>query len=236
MSYLQRTEMLLGQEGLARLQGATVCLFGLGGVGGACFEALVRMGVGTIHVVDADEFNETNLNRQILSTRDNLGKKKVDVAEERAKQINPQARIVKHPIFYLPESAGELDFGSLDFVVDAIDTVSAKVDIIKRCQESGVPMVSCLGCGNRLDPSKLVIKDLFQTTDDPLAKVMRKKCRELGVKQLRVVCSMEKPIVPKFHVESDSPTRRDVPGSAAMVPPAAGYLLAYEAVRVLLGM
>lgn len=236
MDFTQRTEMLLGDEAIEKLSRSTVAVFGLGGVGGACFEALLRMGVGTIHVIDADRFNESNLNRQILSTRDELGQLKVEAAIRRAAQINPDATIVPHPIFFLPESEGVIPFDSLDFVVDAIDTVSAKVHIIKRCEELGVPMVSCLGCGNRLDPSKLILTDLFKTEGDPLAKVLRKKCRDLGIKKLRVVCSTEEPMKPRFQVASDSPSRRDVPGSAAFVPPAAGYLLAYEAVRQLLNL
>ena len=234
MDFTQRTEMLLGQEALEKLAKSTVAVFGLGGVGGASFEALVRMGVGTIHVIDADAFNESNLNRQILSTRENLGRLKVDVAEERAHSINPEAKIIKHPLFYLPENASQIPFEAFDFVIDAIDTVSAKVDIIQTCHRFGIPMVSCLGCGNRLDPSKLIRTDLFKTQGDPLAKVLRKKGRELGIDALPVVCSTEEPIKPQFKVESDSPTRRDVPGSASFVPPAAGYLLAYEAVRRLL--
>ncbi len=236
MDFTQRTEMLLGKEATESLANKTVAVFGLGGVGGAAFEALVRMGVGHIHVIDADRFNVSNLNRQILSTREQIGRLKVDVAEERAKAINPDIEIAKHPLFYLPETAGEIPFGDFDFVIDAIDTVSAKVDIIRVCKEKNIPMVSCLGCGNRLDPSKLFLTDLFKTHGDPLAKVLRKKCRDMGISSLRVVCSSEEPLEPKFKVESDSPTRRDVPGSAAFVPPAAGYLLAYEAVRVMMNL
>lgn len=234
MDFTQRTEMLLGEKALKILAGSTVAVFGLGGVGGACFEALVRSGVGTLHLIDNDCFSESNLNRQILSSQENLGRQKVDVAEERARSINPNVRIVKHPLFVLPENMASIPFDSFDFVVDAIDTVSAKVSIIEICHRLGIPMVSCLGCGNRLDPSKLLLTDLYKTQGDPLAKVLRKKCRDLGVTSLRVVCSSEEPIRPKFKIESDSPTRRDVPGSAPFVPPAAGYLLAYEAVRVLL--
>ena len=236
MDFTQRTEMLLGDEAIEKLSRSTVAVFGLGGVGGACFEALLRMGVGTIHVIDADRFNESNLNRQILSTRDELGQLKVEAAIRRAAAINPEAKIIPHPIFFLPDSEGDVPFDSLDFVVDAIDTVAAKVQIIQRCEELGVPMVSCLGCGNRLDPSKLILTDLFKTEGDPLAKVLRKKCRDLGIKKLRVVCSAEESMKPRFQVASDSPSRRDVPGSAAFVPPAAGYLLAYEAVRQLLNL
>lgn len=234
MDFLQRTEMLLGAEALRKLSSARVAIFGLGGVGGGALEALARMGIGEFHLIDPDDFNESNLNRQILSTRSALGKKKVDVAKERVLSINPEAKVFTYPCFFLPEDT-TIDFSQFDFVIDAIDTVKAKVGIIARCKELGIPMVSCMGCGNRLDPSKLRVTDLFKTENDPLAKVMRKKCRELGVKHLPVVYSIEEPLTPRFKVESDSPVRRDVPGSCALVPPVAGYLLAHYAVTQIIG-
>ena len=234
MSFTLRTEMLLGEDALNRLSRSRVAVFGLGGVGGAALEALVRMGVGELHLIDADAFNESNLNRQILSTRENLGQPKVEVAKNRVLSIDPEAKVFLYPLFYLPGEDNGIPFDAFDFVVDAIDTVSAKADIIRVCHEKGIPMVSCMGCGNRMDPSSLRLVDLFKTENDPLAKIMRKKCRELGVKALPVVYSIEPSMKPKFQVDSDSPTRRDVPGSTALVPPVAGYFLAYQAVKMLL--
>lgn len=225
--------MLLGEDSLRKLADSSVALFGLGGVGGGALEALARMGIGEFHLIDADVFSLSNLNRQILSTRESVGKKKVDVARERVLSINPEAKVFTYPVFYLPEDE-TIDFSRFDFVIDAIDTVKAKLGIIERCHRLGIPIVSCMGCGNRLDPSKLTLTDLYKTQGDPLSKVMRKRCRELGIDSLPVVYSTEEPIKPKFEVESDSPVRRDVPGSAALVPPVAGYLLAYHCVMSLL--
>lgn len=226
--------MLLGKEALEKLSLSRIALFGLGGVGGGALEALARMGVGEFHLVDPDEFNPTNLNRQILATAQTLGRKKVEVAKERVLSINPEAKVFIYPCFYLPDEPGDIDFARFDFVIDAIDTVKAKLGIIEECAKRGVPMISCMGCGNRMDPTKLCVKDLYRTENDPLAKVMRKRCRELGIKSLPVVCSAEEPIPPLFQVESDSPVRRDVPGSAAFVPTVAGYLLAHYAVGELI--
>ena len=234
MDFTIRSEMLIGQDAIKKLASSSVALFGLGGVGGAALEALARAGVGTFHLVDPDSFNTSNLNRQILATRDTIGVKKVEVARARVLAINPNAKVYVYPIFYLPHQDTSLDFHDFDFVIDAIDTVSAKVDIIRRCHDLGIPMVSCMGCGNRMDPSKLSLTDLFKTEGDPLSKVLRQKCRGLGINHLRVVYSTEPPMTPLFHIESDSPTRRDVPGSLPFVPPAAGFLLAKEAVCVLL--
>lgn len=232
--WLQRSACLLGDDALSRLSSASVAIFGLGGVGGAAVEALARMGVGTFHLVDPDCFATTNLNRQILSQLENIGEKKVDVAKRRILSINPDAKVFGYPVFYLPETREAIDLSHVDFLIDAIDTVSAKCDLYRRAKEEGIPMVSCLGMGNRMDPTKIVLGDIFDTKDDPLAKVLRKKCREMGMKKLRVVYSLEKPMKKKFALESSPSTRRDTPASCALVPPVAGYYLAYEAVNVLL--
>ncbi|MCR5349095.1 MAG: tRNA threonylcarbamoyladenosine dehydratase [Bacilli bacterium] len=235
MSFTTRTEMVLGEEAIVKLSSARVAVFGLGGVGGAAMEALVRAGVGELHLIDPDTFNESNLNRQILSSVDTLGKKKTDVAKARALAINPIIHVYTYPIFFLPDHESELPFDQFDFVIDAIDTLSAKVAIALECKQRGIPMIACLGCGNRINPSALKVTDLFKTEGDPLAKAMRKACREKGIDRLPVVFSTEAPIPPLFKIESDSPTRRDVPGSTPFVPPVAGYLLAQYAVMRLIG-
>lgn len=226
--------MLIGEEAVAKLHKARVMVFGLGGVGGNAVEALARAGVGEFDLIDADSFVLSNLNRQALSSLPNVGKMKVDVAEERIKSINPDAIVHKHAHFYLPEDPGDIEIEKADFVIDAIDTVSAKMDIIIKCHALGIPMISALGCGNRLDPSKLVVTDIHKTELDPLAKVIRRNCREAGIKSLRVVYSKEAPIKPLMPALEQGEQRRFIPGSSPFVPPAAGILLAYEAVNTLL--
>ena len=233
MEFLTRTKMLLGEEQLRVLSSSSVAIFGLGGVGGGALEALARMGIGTFHLIDADDFHESNLNRQILSTRENLGQRKIDVAENRVRSINPNASAFTYPMFFLPGVEG-VDFSKFDFVIDAVDTVAAKKEILLRCHDAHIPVVAAMGCGNRLDPTKLVITDIYKTSGDPLSKIMRKYCREQGIASLTVVASTEEPMTPLFKIEGDGPSRRDVPGSAAFVPTVAGYLLAYECVRALL--
>ena len=235
MSFTERSEMIFGKENIAKLSRASVAVFGLGGVGGSAVEALARAGVGEFHLIDSDRFSESNLNRQMLATRDAVGRLKVEVAKERILSINPDAIVRVYPIFFLPESEGSIPFAKLDYVVDAIDTVSAKILIAKRCHEAGIPIVSCMGCGNRIDPQKLCVMDLFDTKNDPLARVMRRELRKLGINSLPVVCSDETPIKPLFTISSDAPTRRDVPGSTPFVPPVAGYLLSREVVLGLMG-
>ena len=232
---LIRSEMLLGKPALEKLSSCSVAVFGLGGVGGSAVEALARLGIGEFHLIDPDTFNETNMNRQLLATNETLGKKKVEVAKNRILSINPDAKVHCYDEFFLPNKETNLDFSRFDFVVDAIDTISAKLEIIRRCAELHIPMASSLGMGNRMDPGQVKSGDLFETTHDPLAKALRKGCREMGVTSLRVVYSLEPPLEPKFRLASDGPSRRDVPGSLALVPPVAGYLLAHEALKALLG-
>ena len=234
MDFTTRSEMILGKENLDLLAMKSVAVFGLGGVGGAAVEALARVGIGTFYLVDPDSFNRSNINRQLLATENTLGKKKVDVARERILSINPNANVFTYPVFYLPHQDTALDFLKFDYVIDAIDTVTAKVDIIRRCKENGIGIVSCMGCGNRIDPSKLRVEDIYRTHDDPLAKVIRQKCRQMGIESLTVVYSVEEPLTPLFKIQSDSATRRDVPGSTPFVPPVAGYLLAQTAVMNML--
>ncbi|MBQ1471961.1 MAG: tRNA threonylcarbamoyladenosine dehydratase [Eubacterium sp.] len=234
----QRTARLLGPEAITRLSGCRVLLFGVGGVGGYALEALARSGVGTLDIVDNDEVNLTNINRQILATEDTIGRPKVEVARERVLSINPAILVNTYPVFYLPCLGDHVDFGAYDYVIDAIDTVSAKLDIISRCHAAGTPVISAMGCGNRLDPSKLMVSDISKTHTDPLSKVVRRELRKRGIPHLKVVWSTEAPIrpmelpdTPAQSPADGAPVRRSVPGSTAFVPPAAGLLLASEVVR-----
>ena len=224
-----RTELLLGADGMEKLKNARVAVFGIGGVGGHAFEALVRSGVGTIDIFDNDTVALTNLNRQIIATRETLGKSKVDAAKERALSINPNVTINAHNCFFMPETADEFDFANYDYVIDAIDTVKGKIEIIMRADKANVPVISCMGAGNKLDPTKFEVTDIYKTSVCPLARTMRYELRRRGIKKLKVVYSKEEPIKP---LESSEQTvRRSVPGSTAFVPAVAGLIAAGEAVK-----
>lgn len=225
-----RFEMLIGKEALLALKHKKVIIFGVGGVGGYALEGLVRSGVGHIDIVDMDDVAESNLNRQIIATRDSIGKAKVDVAKARALSINPDAVITIHKHFYLPDDRGDIDLSQFDYVIDAIDTVKAKLDIISECARLGVPLISSMGCGNRMDPSKLRYADLYKTKNDPLSKVMRKECKKLGIKRLPVVYSEE---LPKKSAAPEE-NGRHIPASSAFVPSAAGLFIASKVVRELI--
>lgn len=247
-----RTELLLGEEGMSKLKNSKVLIFGVGGVGGYVVEALARSGIGHLALVDSDVVDITNINRQIIATLDVVGRPKVEVFRERIKAISPDTSVETHQVFYLPAAnlskeaqtsntisledmsttvnADYFDFKAFDYVVDAIDTVAAKLDIIERCNKCGTPIISAMGCGNRLDPSKLVITDIFKTENDPLAKVIRKGLRDRRIKKLKVVASTELPTKP---VDINN-GKRSVPGSTAFVPPAAGLLIASQVVRDIL--
>ena len=194
--WCQRTEMLLGREAIDLLSKAHVAVIGIGGVGGYIVEALVRSGIGSLDLIDKDEVSESNLNRQIIATRKTLGKNKTEVARERVLSINPDCKVLIHPVFYLPETADTFDFTQYDYVVDAIDTVTGKLAIIEKAVREGVPVISCMGTGNKLDPSQLRVSDLYETSVCPLAKVMRRECRKRGIEKLKVVYSKEEPIRP----------------------------------------
>ena len=224
-----RTELLLGADGMEKLKNARVAVFGIGGVGGHAFEALVRSGVGTIDIFDNDTVALTNLNRQIIATRETLGKSKVDAAKERALSINPNVTVNAHNCFFMPETADEFDFTNYDYVIDAIDTVKGKIEIIMRADKANVPVISCMGAGNKLDPTKFEVTDIYKTSVCPLARTMRYELRRRGIKKLKVVYSKEEPIKP---LESSEQTvRRSVPGSTAFVPAVAGLIAAGEAVK-----
>ena len=235
-----RTELLLGAQALETLRGSRVCVFGVGGVGGYVVEALARSGVGHIDIVDNDDVALSNLNRQIIALHSSIGRPKVDVARERILDINPEAKVTVHKCFYLPETASEFDFSSFDYVVDAIDTVTAKIDIIMKCNEVGTPIISSMGTGNKLDPTKVQVTDIYKTEIDPLAKVMRRELKKRGLKRLKVVYSSEEPIKPneelvQAELEATGSTKRSIPGSTAFVPPVAGLVIAREVVMDIIG-
>ena len=218
MSQFVRSEILLGKENIEKLKNAHVIIFGVGGVGSYVSEALCRSGVGEITVVDSDVLSESNINRQLIALHSTIGRKKVDVIEERIKDINPKCIVHKKDMFYLPGNSGEIDFSGVDFVVDAIDTVTAKIDIICRCKSENIPVISSMGTGNKLEPSMLKIEDLYKTSVCPLARVMRRELKARGIKNLTVLYSEEKPIEPM--VED-----KRTPGSVAFVPSVAGLMI-----------
>ena len=233
--------MLIGTEALERLRGARVAVFGVGGVGGFVVEALARSGVGAFDLIDNDVVAESNINRQIIATHDTIGKYKVDVMKERILSINPQARVQVHPCFFLPENAAGFDFCEYTYVVDAVDTVTAKLEIIMRAKAAGVPVISSMGTGNKLDPTKFVVTDIHKTSVCPLAKVMRRELKKRGVENLKVVYSTEeamKPLAidePKGVAETmqnaAASTRRSTPGSMSFVPSVAGLIVAGEVIK-----
>lgn len=228
-----RTRMVLGSEALERLKACRVALFGLGGVGGYVLEALVRSGVGALDLIDNDTIVQSNLNRQILALHSTLGEQKTEAAARRTLDINPEVKLRTWPLFVTADNAGSFPFEEYDYIVDAIDTVSAKIALIRLAQDKGVPILSSMGTGNRCDPSKLRIDDLANTRDDPLSRVMRKELRRLGIEHVKVLCSSELPQKREPGEETKGNPPRPVPGSTAFVPPAAGLLIAAEVVREL---
>lgn len=220
-----RSIRVMGKSALELLRTKRVAVFGIGGVGGGVVEALARSGVGTLDLIDNDVFDLSNLNRQLYATYATLGQYKVDAAKERIHLIDPDIQVNTYRCFYLPETKDAFDFSQWDYVVDAVDTVTAKLSIIEEAMKCNVPVISCMGCGNRVDPSKLAVMDLYQTAYDPLAKVMRYECRRRGIRKLKAVCSTEKPIRP-LPGEVQEQKNRHAPGSTAFVPPAAGFLAA----------
>ena len=233
LNQFSRTELLLGKEAMEGLENKRVAIFGIGGVGGYVCEALVRSGVGHFDLVDNDTVSLTNINRQIIATHSTVGRQKVEVMKERMLDINPNADISIHQCFFLPENANEFSFETYDYVVDAVDTVTAKIEIIMKCKELGVPVISAMGAGNKLDPSRFRVADIYKTTMCPLAKVMRKEMKKRGVKDLKVVFSDEMPVSPieTENVEPLNPGKRATPGSIAFAPSAAGLVLASEVIK-----
>lgn len=230
-----RFEMLVGKEAVEKLSQKKVIVFGVGGVGGYVCESLARSGIGTIDIVDSDRVDITNINRQIIALQSNIGEYKTSVMESRLKSINPEISVKSYNMFYLPENESEIDLTKYDFVIDAIDTVSAKINLAVRCQESGVPIISSMGTGNKLDLTKIVITDIYKTKVCPLARVMRSLCKKNNIKKLTVVYSEEEPRKPFFQPSEDyGKTAKATPASSAFVPPAAGLTIGSFVVRKLL--
>jgi len=234
-----RTQMVIGEEALEKLCNSKVCVFGVGGVGGYVIEALARSGVGEIDIVDNDKICLTNLNRQIIATRSSIGRYKVDVMKDRIHDINPDAVVNVHKCFYLPETRDEFNFAEYDYVVDAIDTVTAKIDIILQCQATGTPIISSMGTGNKLNPAMLEVTDIYKTENDPLARVMRRELKKRDIRSLKVVYSKEKALKPLVNEMENSGEvkgtgRRIAPGSTSFVPPVAGLIAASEVIKDLI--
>lgn len=235
INQFSRTELLLGSDGIEKLHRAHAAVFGVGGVGGYVIEALVRSGIGQLDIFDNDTVSLTNLNRQIIATRDTIGRSKVDVMRERAISINPDIIINAHNCFYMPDNSDKFDFSRYSYIVDAIDTVTGKLEIIMQAQKAEVPVISCMGTGNKLDITQLEVADIYETSVCPLARVMRRELKNRGVKKLRVVYSKEKPITPDMALCGEQTGKRSIPGSTAFVPAAAGLIAAGEVVRYLTG-
>lgn len=245
LNQFSRSQLLLGESNMKKLSEARVAIFGIGGVGGYVAEALARTGVGSFVLIDDDKVCLTNINRQIIATRKTVGQYKTDVMRERILDINPDAEVEVRKCFFLPETAHEFDFTQYSYVVDAVDTVTAKLEIIMQATQNNVPVISCMGAGNKLDPTQFQVTDLYKTTMCPLAKVMRRECKKRGVQKLKVVYSPEKPTRPIEDMsiscrancicppgaEHKCTERRDIPGSVAFVPSVAGLIAAGEVIK-----
>ena len=230
--WLIRTKALYGAEAVEKFAKARVAVFGIGGVGGHTAEGLVRSGIGSIDIIDGDSVAESNLNRQIIASRDAVGKDKVNVMKDRILSINPECHVNAVKMFILPENSNEIDFGNYDYVVDAIDTVSGKMAIIESANEKGVPVISAMGAGNKLDPTAFIVSDIYKTEVCPLAKTIRKLCRERGIDSLKVVYSKEKAITPYCDaVAEEENGKRRIIGSNAVVPAVAGLIIASQVLK-----
>ncbi|SFG14955.1 tRNA A37 threonylcarbamoyladenosine dehydratase [Lachnospiraceae bacterium C7] len=245
LEQFSRTQLILGQEAVEKLNNSRVIVFGIGGVGGFVVEALVRSGIGAIDIVDNDDVCLSNINRQIIATHDTVGKVKVDAMEKRILSINPQCKITKHKCFFLPETKEQFDFTQYDYIVDAVDTVTAKIALVMAAKEANVPIISSMGAGNKINPTMFEVADIYKTSVCPLAKVMRKELKKRGVEKLKVVYSKEKALTPKVEKNSsdvekedvnDDSKRRAVPGSVSFVPPVVGYIIASEIIKDITGI
>ncbi len=233
MNQYARTELLFGSAAMEKLRNSRVAVFGIGGVGGYAVEALARSGVGTLDLIDADRVSLTNLNRQIIATHQTIGTYKVDAAQARIREIDPSIQVNAFRCFFMPDTAEQFDFTQYNYVIDAIDTVTGKIEIIRRAKASGVPVISAMGAGNKLDPTAFRVADIYETKVCPLARIMRHELRRLGIDSLKVVYSEEKPLCPQTSAEPEEaqPGRRSVPGSNAFVPAATGLILAGAVIR-----
>lgn len=248
LNQFSRTQLLLGKDGMEKLKNSRVAVFGVGGVGGYAVEALARSGVGALDLIDDDRVCLTNINRQIYATRKSVGKHKVDVAQERVNDINPDCVVRTYKTFYMPDTADQFDFSEYDYVIDAIDTVTGKLELVMRAQACGTPIISSMGAGNKMNPTAFEVTDLYKTSICPLAKVMRRECKKRGIKKLKVVYSKEPPIRPledmsiscRQHcicppgAERKCTERRDIPGSTAFVPSVVGLIIAGEVIKDLI--
>lgn len=250
LNQFSRTELLFGREAMERLAAARVAVFGIGGVGGYTVEALARSGVGALDLIDDDRICLTNINRQLLATRNSVGKYKVDEAEQRILSINPKCTVTTYKTFYLPDTEKEFDFTQYDYIVDAIDTVSGKLALIVNAQAAGTPIISSMGAGNKLDPTAFRVADIYKTSVDPLARVIRRECRKRGIDHLKVVYSQEQAIRPIEDMEISCRNhcicppgtarkcteRRDIPSSNAFVPSVVGLIIAGEVIKDITGV
>ena len=250
LNQFSRTQLLFGAEAMEKLYHARVAVFGIGGVGGYTAEALVRSGIGTLDLIDDDKVCLTNINRQIFATRKTVGQYKVDVAEQRILDINPDAVVHTYKTFYSPDTAEQFDFTLYDYVVDAIDTVTGKLELVEQAEKAGVPIISSMGAGNKLDPTAFEVADIYETSVCPLARVMRRELKKRGIKKLKVVYSKEPAMTPIDDMavscrancicppgtERTCTQRRQVPGSNAFVPPVAGLIIAGEVVKDIAGL
>ena len=239
LDQFSRTELMFGKEAMDKLSASRVAVFGIGGVGGYTVEALVRSGLGAIDLIDNDRFSLTNINRQIYATHKTLGEFKVDVAKDRIAEINPNVNVVTHKIFYTSETANRLDFSKYDYIVDAIDTVAGKLALVKNANNLGVPIISSMGAGNKVDPTAFEVTDIYKTSVCPLAKVMRYELKRRGIKKLKVVYSKEQPLKPVLDTNSEIyadelNNRRQIPASNAFVPSVAGLIIAGEVIKDLI--
>ena len=250
LNQFSRTQLLLGQDGMDRLANARVAVFGVGGVGGFTVEALARSGVGAIDLIDDDKVCLTNINRQIIALRSTVGKYKVDVAAERLRDINQNIQVNTYKTFYMPDTAHQFDFSQYDYVVDAIDTITGKLELVMQAHKAGTPIICSMGAGNKLDPTAFRVADIYKTSVDPLARVMRHELRKRGIKKLKVVYSEEPPMRPVDDMASSCRTNcicppgaerkctesRDIPGSNAFVPSVVGLIIAGEVIKDLSGV
>lgn len=230
---LSRTALLLGEAATERLSHCRVAIFGLGGVGGYAAEALARTGVGALDLIDSDIISESNINRQIYALKSTVGRFKTDVAAERIRDINPDIKVNTYKIFYMPESADRFDFKNYDYIIDAIDTVTGKIELAVSAEKCGTPIISSMGAGNKLDASAFEVCDIYKTSVCPLARVMRRELARRGIKKLKVVYSKEKPLIPTTTISDGA--HRQIPGSVAFVPSVAGLIIAGEVIRDLAG-
>ncbi len=238
MEQFSRTQLLFGKEAMQKLADARVIVFGIGGVGGYAVEALVRSGIGAIDLVDNDTVCLSNLNRQIIATHRSIGAYKVDAAKERIQDIAPECQVQAYRTLYMPETSGQFDFAQYDYVVDAIDTVTGKIELVEQANRCGTPIISSMGAGNKIEPTAFEVADIYQTSVCPLAKVMRHELKKRGIPKLKVVYSKEKPIVPMVEKDAspEETRRRQVPGSNAFVPSAVGLIIAGEIIKDLTGI